>query len=401
MAGVSNQNYSLSLNPQLYGDQEAYYQARETAIKSSLETIQNAVATGQDLTSLLFDLLDQLGAIRYQLALTQNCENKEKFGVLRTDSDLSGSKPDHWSICCMTPLGHHYEKYNQLVKGRIANLLKKIPHNLHDFSETSYTVRGEALGRKTKYQIEVITPEMIQNRKWDRFPTLEELTDAASVSKDSYEDVQAFIHDIAAMRNVKKANPSLYNRVLYPIKIRELNKVYPSPFTAYLDGRPLIEGDGANLKSLYIIGTQRLEINGKLYALSGHLSWMYTNYVEDPVERFEKRSVVFLNHQDHFLIEPTLKECGNLFKDALDNNYEDITTLKSRVALFRYLFAHCLPYKRGSASVGEWLEAAIYHFHGFTNFRHNQNNSGDLEALSSLMLADFLEVYDQTIDLGT
>ena len=59
-----------------------------------------------------------------------------------------------------------------------------------------------------------------------------------------------------------------------------------------------------------------------------------------------------------------------------------------------------MPFIRGSAAIAEWLEAAIYHYHGFTEFHHSKTSLSDLEALTSLTLEDFMKRYDRTIALA-
>ena len=59
-----------------------------------------------------------------------------------------------------------------------------------------------------------------------------------------------------------------------------------------------------------------------------------------------------------------------------------------------------MPFARGSAAIGEWLEASIYHYHGFDGFHHKTTTLGDLEAITALSLSDFLNRYDETIDFG-
>ena len=47
---------------------------------------------------------------------------------------------------------------------------------------------------------------------------------------------------------------------------------------------------------------------------------------------------------------------------ALDQQQQNQVFL---IWLIQYLFAHAMPYMRGTASIAEWLESAIYLFHGF------------------------------------
>jgi hypothetical protein len=168
-------------------------------------------------------------------------------------------------------------------------------------------------------------------------------------------------------------------------------------------GRIILAGNPSNLKSMYVLATNRLEVDGKLYAMSQYLTWMYCDYSEDPVDRMVKHSKVMVIHQDTFLIETTVKNIAKIFKESVlwNRDKDSLADLKNKVALLRYEFAHSMPFVRGSAAIAEWLEAAIYHHHGFTEFRHSKTSLTDLEALTSLTLEDFMKRYESTFLLST
>jgi hypothetical protein len=78
----------------------------------------------------------------------------------------------------------------------------------------------------------------------------------------------------------------------------------------------------------------------------------------------------------------------------------DTNRLKKKVAIFRYLLAQATLYQRGSAAIAEWIEKAIYKYHGF-NFDYKypketlleKKPSGDLDAFTNLHLTKYLNIY--------
>ncbi|MBP9841138.1 MAG: hypothetical protein KBC64_01780 [Simkaniaceae bacterium] len=105
---------------------------------------------------------------------------------------------------------------------------------------------------------------------------------------------------------------------------------------------------------------------------------------------------VHLIHQDTPLIAPTLKKISTIFEKIILLNREDLPKLQEEMALFRYLFAHCCPFGRGSAAIGEWFERALYAYHGF-EITHSTEKSGDLEALTAISFEQFRDGYPSTL----
>lgn len=150
-------------------------------------------------------------------------------------------------------------------------------------------------------------------------------------------------------------------------------------------------------KSDWVLITARSEINGQLYALSHYVTWMYRTFKDDPVEHMKERSIISILHQDTFLIKPMLNDIAKVFKEAIEWNRENIKDLKERVALLQYELAHAMPFHRGSAAISEWIEMAIYEFHGY-KLTYNPKKMVNLEALTS-MLPDFVKNYDSLVTL--
>jgi hypothetical protein len=141
----------------------------------------------------------------------------------------------------------------------------------------------------------------------------------------------------------------------------------------------------------------RIEMANKLFALSDFLTLVEIDGKSDPIATMAK-SDVLLGHQDQYLIAAMLQENAQIFERALLWDKKDIQDLKNQVALFRYLFAHAMPFSRGSAAVGEWLEKAIYQYQGY-HCKHNPSLLGDCEALTASWSTFAAERYAKTITL--
>lgn len=58
-----------------------------------------------------------------------------------------------------------------------------------------------------------------------------------------------------------------------------------------------------------------------------------------------------------------------------------------------------MPYIRGSAAIGEWLEGSIYQYHGISYSYHPSypRESVDLIAITSLKFSTYLEKYHRLV----
>lgn len=112
------------------------------------------------------------------------------------------------------------------------------------------------------------------------------------------------------------------------------------------------------------------------------------------------RECVMVMHQDPFLVETTLQEISHLFQTAiLWTSDLGIEKLQDQTALIRYLFALCMPFKRGSAAAGEWLDKIIYAYHDYSSC-HSTETSGDLEAIIAIGFESFRLKYRDMVLLN-
>lgn len=378
-------NYFFARQPTRFGSQQQnYLEQVETTVASVTDRLHSAVRDGLDLTLVFRDTLSFLGEQRHALARKHRTKQAELHGISRDTIDSD------WAPVMITGLYGVYQEYNDRLLPEIQHHLRSMRHGLKSFDQKELKIRGEThLGRRSSMEINIFSME--QRDQWQLEMTranYERICRLCSVTpKNSDVEIgKAFnelMHDRTAMRTLKYTSIEDYKKikfchVMYHIYHRE---------SLFKDQR----------KSDWVMVTVRHEMHGKMYASSQYLTWMYRNYTNDPVDMMTGRSAVFLVHQDVFLIEDTLQDIAELFKKAIEWNGEDQQTLIDLVALINYEFAHAMPFKRGSAAVGEWLEMAIYRYHGLT-LQYKENCCINMEALI-LPLKQFVEKYPSLINL--
>jgi hypothetical protein len=139
-------------------------------------------------------------------------------------------------------------------------------------------------------------------------------------------------------------------------------------------------------------------VQGKLYAVTQYLTWLYRDFVTHPVDRMLECSTVMVLHQDNFLIDDTLKEIALIFAKAVLANQENQSDLEQNTGLLRHYFANNMPCERGSASIGEMFEGSIYGARDL-EVHYNPKKQIDLEALTSPLLSLFMENYRNMRDI--
>ncbi len=103
-------------------------------------------------------------------------------------------------------------------------------------------------------------------------------------------------------------------------------------------------------------------------------------------------------HQDPKYFQLMSKWADECFQKCFEP-FETEVELKTNVALLRYLLSQASFYKRGSATISEWIEKSIYEFHGYIfTYQNpigpsNRRPSGDLDAFTNLTLSQFLANY--------
>lgn len=75
------------------------------------------------------------------------------------------------------------------------------------------------------------------------------------------------------------------------------------------------------------------------------------------------------------------------------------------VGLFRRLLAHRMHSQRGSASIAEWIEKAIYLYHDYefeykTPGEPNSRSKADLDVYCRMYLGEYIKIYERNTSLS-
>lgn len=364
-------------------------------IEQTVTQITKALEEQRDLEALFFEVLAKLGEERNCIAL-DHCEVKgEEFGLRRD----KGPKWKGFNTC--TPLDERYEQYSQNALKYIAKVVKEMPPSAKEtkLQEMQQEVKFEIIdsGTVKKEPWSTLKPDLL----WERLQILL----GPSLPKEAKPEPKAQLyeviwHDKEASRLFKEKDPALYECVKYWITMRELQVRSPKlePLPSF-DHQPIPQNSDkrkvCNPVPYFLLVKIRIEIEGKPYDLSQYLIWLYGTLGEDSASRIQLCSKVMILHQDPFLIEPTLKEIAKIFAKALQWDRKDQRELLHQMALMRYLFAHAMPFSRGSSAIGEWMEVAMFRTLGFSKFDYNLDRHIDLEALSSISLSQYTKKYEE------
>jgi hypothetical protein len=396
---TARETYFHKNSPHLFGDDHADFVARSKVIVAqTAQRFADGMDQPRDLSSLFFETMDRLGDERRKIAQAHHyCSKKaDTFGQRRDGAVLHGNAG-------VTVLSHQYARYGESILQRLAKIIGKMAHTDRGFTEKTLTSDHRCLGRGSRFVIEIVDGIDLPKAGWVPTVKFDELAAAAEVdtTEMTADDKHKLLYTKEFMGKAKAKDPDLYKRLRMMAGLTVLNDAYPSPQRIPLPtGGFTYESGTGNLKSLYLLMTKRLEIGGKMVNIGQHLTWLYCNYTEDPVDRMLRCSSVAMIHQDVFLVDISLQDIAQIFKAAMmwNKKTERVADLQNRVGLLRYVFAHAMPYARGSAAIGEWLEESIYKYHHF-DAEHDSDVCIDLEALSAFHLAEFMEVYTKSLDL--
>lgn len=376
--------YIIDRNPYKYGGQQQIYVEQVNGIvTNAADSFSHAVALKLDLTELFQQTLATFGEFRNQIAVNHGTEDAGFFGVRR---DQEGSFAGHFA---MTPLSHPYDAYNARLLCVIQKHLGTMEHTLERFQQAELQVTfAKCQGKSSALEISLIPRDMLKNlSNYLTVGTYQRLCKLCLVDPISTQDADQLLDNFtllivnkAAMQRLKLKSLDDYKNLKILLAIIHVRKNYPK-----------------GGKSDWILVTNRCEVNGKMYALSQYLTWVYFDRVHDPIQWMTDVSIISILHQDPFLVETMLTDIAKIFKRALEWNGEKIGDLKGHMALFRYELAHAMPFHRGSAAVAEWFERAIYRCHGL-HITYAPEKMVDLESLTS-PLKQFVEGYDSMIQL--
>ncbi len=384
LPSLSSSTYVIDRAPQRFGGQQRDYEERsQRIVEQTAQEFRDAVRNGLDLTEVFHRVLGDLGRQRGQIARDHGYADKGRFGIAR-DSEEGFLGP-----VAMTILTRPYEAYNPKVVSVMQRYLRRMGHSLREFTEKEKSFpEASSLGRRMKTTVNIYSSE--DQEKWLAVDTREKVSQLYELSgvplpEDrslrSEQLAQILTENRAAMIRLKERSPEKY-------KFLKLNQIISQMRRIETDRR----------KSDFALVSRYLEIDNKLYAITQFLTWMYRDFMQDPVEKMSHHSVAALIHQDPFIIKSTLDGAAKVFKEAIECNREDLKTLKEKVLLVNFLAAHAMRSSRGESAIIEWLERAIYAYHGL-KVEYNQSKMVNLEALTST-LDEFAREYDSCVAIS-
>lgn len=350
----SKLNHGISSNPQ----QDDYVLRVHNLKLAAVARIKQAVEKKRDLIEVFYEELEVYGRIRNEIAVDQKDENARFFGI-RCDSTAS------YDVINMTELNGQYCSYHNILMPIISKNLSTMDHSLREFKEKELKIAyAPVMNRKSSMEISIIDD------------VVKQLSLLTTEEMEFYNGNK----NIEDLRKLKKTSPEKYKELKLKIAIVHMRSQYPTV-----------------KKSDWVLITRRLEVDGKMYALSQYLTWMFRDFKIDPIVRMEMESVIGIIHQDVFLIETMLKDTANLFKNFILLDSRDSHELKKQIVLFVYEFANAMPFKRGSAAIGEWLQIILLCYHGY-DITFSQKTSIDLDA-QTLSLEEFSKRYLEIVKL--
>ncbi len=388
--------YVVARDPNKYGGRQADYVCQvQTVIQGAAARFQQATAGQLDLEALFHATLASFGEERQRIAVAHGTKNADHFGTRRDRPDVVSR-----GVFGFTPLITPYDSYEDPLIDLIGQHLNRMRSPNGEFRETKRVIQGgPCLGRASSMEIEILPHDAVS--KWSFSDSLEEcqrlcaLCDIAPPQNTSEVGVafDRLINNFDNLRLLKQRSLVDYKRIRASRLTSSAKEFFDTHWSHEL--RDHLQGKKVD----WVFVTLRSEVDGKMYALSHYLTWLHRDCgaQEDPVTHMHRCSHVTVVHQDCFLTELMLADIAKVFKQALEWDGKALKTLKERVALLEYEFAHAMPMIRGSAAIGEWLEMAIYRYHGY-NVTYTPDKMVNLEALCS-PLSTFVASYSSMIHL--
>ncbi len=394
---ATHSSYIIQRNPEKFGGRQADFLEREgSAVTSACTLIRECVDKEKDITACFYKVLRGLARARKQAAISHKSANSDFFGTRRDDEADCKEICHGKSLILLTFLNGDYSEFHTKMFTSLTSIINRLPHTNEKFLKTTYSTDSIALGRLNRFTLEVLTPKKVSSLLIS--PTLDELNKAVENFEST--TIIDFQTNARLLATLKERNSELYKRLKTSLQISQYLLHYPSikdipgviNYLVTLEQKP-------SLNCFYLLATNRIEIEGKLFALSQYFTRIYCD-LNSSTAPVKLGSPIMVIHQDTFLIGKTLENISKVFRDCITSRIDKIGLgeLQTKIGLLRYEFSHCMPFLRGSAAIGEWLEKAIYRFHGFKP-THSSRTIGDCEALTALDLEKFLTVYPTTITL--
>lgn len=382
---MQTSSYIIDRAPLKYGGQQDDYQHRmQTIVSWGARKIKETPRDETALVALFSRLLEQFMRERQTIACEHRTIRAKEFGY-RRDEELN-TKDFYYTI-----LDDVYKDYNTKILTVLAPHLREMSLESKHTSKKQRKFVENHLDRLSSFEIEIFEQEDLIKSKWNTALTPSEFPSGFPSHLMQGETGTLSVEESKiwkqALKKLKDENPEIYKRIKMITLLVKLQNEFPSPIQSSSS-----IGNEANRKSFFALTTVRLLIQGKSYAITQYLTWLYRDFVTHPVDRMLKHSQVMVIHQDNFLINVTLQEIASIFAKAILSNKEDQNELEQNTGLLRHYFANCMPCERGSASIGEMFEGSIYGSRDL-EVQYNPKKQIDLEALTSPLLSCFMADY--------
>ncbi len=350
----------------------------------NVNDIRDAVSKKHNLQELFHTLVRNTASKCARLASEHDQSGVGSYGVRRDDDTRS-------NFVNFSPLS---SGMNNSVLIILASIMRKLSHTNNNFHEKQIEISSPCLNKGSVFEFELLTETDVHQRKWHEAPSIA-AENAAAVLAGAVvlERGDKFDHKTLD-REIKKMHPDFYKRKKMACYFDLINQPKFRPIGKKGANEEYI-GNFSEEQALYVLGTARLQVNGKRYAIAHYLTKMYQQQSEDPIERLKKYSTVCILHQDIFLIDDMMTDIAKIFKKAIEWK-GNIQELKNYVALICYELSFAFPYKFENEVIVESLQASIYRYHGF---QFEKKGLVQVTAHAIPMLALFMERYNKIIDL--
>lgn len=357
--------YALQTNPLLYKkDYLDYAKESQKIVKNAAERIQAAVLNRESLTDLFFSLIHTMAEERQRLAKKHSLEDAEQYGLRRDSSGVS-------SIACTAQFTEGNTPFDQRIISLMHEHLKPLRNAPLTPEKSSVEVAyPSCCDRKFVTQYEVIDPEN-KNSLTSKL-TVEDYADMFTEGEIDLElglpsAMEELLKNKAKLRKVKSHLPELYKKFKLSYCFKDIQTSNPH----------------ATIKN-WILATNRIELDGKMVALSQYLTWT--------PDHFNRLASTMIIKQDALLIEFMLQKIAVVFEQAMRCHHNNLDQIKKHMALFKYLFIHAAPFIRGTSAISEWIEQAVYQYKTY-DLKYYKDKMPSFEALT-LSWPDFFTNYD-------
>jgi hypothetical protein len=377
-------NYDMT---KMYGNQQRYAKQVELIIAEVVAKLRDAAGQKQNFKDLLLeDVLPFLAKKRGSIAHAANNPKANEFGTFRASG-------------LYTNLYGRYAEYHQKTIKLIEPMLQKMYLPKQKFLE------GEFHGVSTYLKIEIIDEDEIF--QWKSEKNYLRLCALVNVIGKICYDTGMPVCDWKVFQE-KELNKLMKVSLKDHMQFSKFAKIpgYKSPHASLLS---LFEDQ-------FVIVTRYMSDGLLDTPLSTFYLWMSKNYIS-PRDAFfaklccrKKRSVleanelsltpIQLNHQAVIDIKFSLLDVADDFSNIMTTTYADDQKdlLVSAMTILIYRISNATPYERGSAAIIEWLEVAIYKFHGY-ELEYSAEKNTNLESLT-LSLKEFATVYPTCMQLN-